>query len=140
MLGNGGGPDAGIGIGIGREAAGRGGGFAADGRGDSDSGVAAVSVFFSGSAGDLSFDAAAGDSGSDVETVFPIGSTTAFSVDAVAAARSELVFESDSRNSGIGCHADFASLQARSVALKLPSAIFSRMADSEKRPANCPFL
>ena len=45
----------------------------------------------------------------------------------------------DVRNSEIGFQEDFASSQARSVGLKLPSAILSRMADSEKRPANCPF-
>ena len=46
---------------------------------------------------------------------------------------------SEARSSGIGCQADFASFQARSAELKLPSAILSRMEDSEKRPANCPF-
>ena len=45
----------------------------------------------------------------------------------------------DARNSEIGCQDDFASSQARSLGLKLPSAILSRIADSEKRPANCPF-
>lgn len=45
----------------------------------------------------------------------------------------------DARNSGIGCHEDFVSFQARSAELKLPSAILSRMADSEKRPASWPF-
>ena len=45
----------------------------------------------------------------------------------------------DVRNSEIGFQEDFASSHARSVGLKLPAAIFSRMADSEKRPANCPF-
>ena len=43
------------------------------------------------------------------------------------------------RNSEIGCQEDFASFQARSPALKLPSATLVRMSDSEKRPANCPF-
>jgi len=43
------------------------------------------------------------------------------------------------KNSEIGFHADFASSHARSVALREPSATFSRMADSEKRPAYCPF-
>ena len=45
----------------------------------------------------------------------------------------------DARNSEIGFQADFASSQARSLGLRLPSATLSRMADSEKRPANCPF-
>src|SRR5205814_9965878 len=43
------------------------------------------------------------------------------------------------RNSAIGFQADFVSSQARSAALRLPSATFSRMADSENRPAYCPF-
>jgi len=47
--------------------------------------------------------------------------------------------DAEARNSEIGFQEDFASSQARSLGLKLPSAILSRMADSEKRPANCPF-
>jgi hypothetical protein len=43
------------------------------------------------------------------------------------------------RNSEIGFQEDFASSQARSLGLKLPSATLARMADSEKRPANSPF-
>ena len=42
------------------------------------------------------------------------------------------------RNSEIGFQADFASSHARSLALRLPSATFSRINDSEKRPAYCP--
>src|SRR6266404_4294157 len=51
----------------------------------------------------------------------------------------EVAAGTDARNSEIGFQEGFASSQARSVGLKLPSAILSRMADSEKRPANCPF-
>jgi len=55
---------------------------------------------------------------------------------AFSLAGTELAAGGEARNSEIGFHADFASSQARSVGLKLPSAILSRMADSEKRPAN----
>jgi hypothetical protein len=64
---------------------------------------------------------------------FFTGSDAALSAERVADAGA------DPRNSEIGCQEDFASFQARSVRLKLPSVIFSRMADSEKRPASCPF-
>ena len=112
MLGNGGGPAAGTGIGIaGAAAAGRGGGFdAEDGEG---SGFAGEGVFSAGSDANFSVELTAADMGA-------------------AAGR-------DLRNSEIGCHEDFASSHARSALLKLPSAIFPRMSDSEKRPASCPF-
>src|SRR2546423_2921255 len=60
------------------------------------------------------------------------------SADADAGA-SDFALGKAARNSEIGFHADFVSSHARSVALRLPSATFSRMADSEKRPAYCPF-
>ena len=44
----------------------------------------------------------------------------------------------DAKNSASGFQSDFASSQARSFWLRLPSAILSRMTDSEKRPAYCP--
>jgi hypothetical protein len=113
MIGNGGGPAAGTGVGTATGAVGSGGGFADEEEGE--------------------------DSAVGGEADFSTGSGAGFSVKA-AAEDSDLVFGRDSRNSGIGCHADFDSLQARSAAVKLPSAIFSRMADSEKRPASCPFL
>lgn len=66
-------------------------------------------------------------------------------VDSLAAAgglsltRAELALAADeARNSEIGCQADLPSSHARSARLKVPFAIFSRMADSEKRPAYCP--
>ena len=52
---------------------------------------------------------------------------------------SDLATGNVARNSAIGFQADFVSSQARSAALRLPSATFSRMADSENRPAYCPF-
>ena len=126
MLGNGGGRDAEIGAGVGVDVVGRGGGFTVKaGRGVSGSGV--ETGFSTGSAAGFSVGTAA-------------NSSADFSVGGATLTDCALVFGSDSRNSGIGCHADFASLQARSVALKLPSASFARMSDSEKRPASCPFL
>src|ERR1043166_6525465 len=59
--------------------------------------------------------------------------------DTDGAAGSDLVSGNTANNSEIGFQAAFASSHARSVALRLPSATFSRMADSEKRPAYCPF-
>ena len=112
ILGNGGGPAGEIGIGIADGVVGRGGGFGDDKGGGRSGSVGAA----------------------DFVTASEAGSSPG-----LAAAVAELVLGSDSRNSGIGCHEDFASLQARSAALKLPSAIFSRMADSEKRPVSCPF-
>ena len=136
IAGKGGGPAAGIGTGIGDGVVGSGGGFAVvAGRGDSGSGI--EGAFSIGATAAFSVDGVK-DSVAG-EAAFSTGSAAALSVDG-GAADSELVFGSDSRNSGIGCHADFVSLQARSAALKLPSAIFCRMADSEKRPASCPFL
>ena len=112
-LGKGGGPAAETGIAMGDGTVGSGGGFA-DGAGSEGS-------------------CASGEAG------FSTGSEISFSLTVTAAADSKFVFGIDSRNSGIGCQADFDSLQARSAALNLPSASFSRIADSEKRPASCPF-
>lgn len=106
MLGNGGGPTAGVGIGIADTESGSGGGF------DTEEGREASGSVFTGSDG---FSGGADDE------------------DAAAASGT------DARNSEIGIQEDFASFQARSAGLKVPSAIFSRMAASENRPANCPF-
>ena len=126
MLGSGGGPDARIGTEPGVDVVGRGGGFTVEaGRRVSGSGV--EKGFSTG--------CAAGFSSGTVAS-----SSADFSVGGETVTDGALAAGSDSRNSGIGCHADFASLQARSAALKLPSASFARMSDSEKRPANCPFL
>ena len=61
------------------------------------------------------------------------------SLSLAGAAGSVFAAGNGARNSEIGFHAAFAWSQARSLALRLPSATFSRMADSEKRPAYCPF-
>jgi hypothetical protein len=115
--GNGGGPAAGIGI------EGRGGGVSrADSAGLSSSVAAALLATPKPGEGRW----AAWDGGSA-------------SAAGAALADIEVVAGTDPRNSEIGFQEDFASSQARSVGLKLPSAILSRMADSEKRPANCPF-
>ena len=69
-----------------------------------------------------------------VETTFSLAGAAA-----VELAATEVAAGMAARNSEIGCQEDVASFQARSVGLKLPSAILARMSDSEKRPANCPF-
>ena len=130
ITGKGGGPAAETGLGIAGVKVGSGGGFAPE-EGVEDSEADGAADFSTGSI-------AAFSTGVSVAALFGADSGPAFSMGA-AAGGSELVLGIDSRNSGIGCQADFDSLQARSAALKLPSAIFSRMADSEKRPANCPF-
>ena len=127
MLGNGGGLAAGVGTGREVDVAGRGGGFPVE-TGRDVSGSATSAVFSVGCAATFSAGTVASSSAD-----FSVGGVTV--TDCALAAGN--VF---SRNSGIGCHAAFASLQARSVALKLPSAIFARISDSEKRPASCPFL
>jgi hypothetical protein len=126
IVGNGGGLDAGVGTGTAVDVGGRGGGFTV---------AAARGVSGSGTSIGFSSGCVAGFS-----TRTLASSSADFSVGGATVTDCALVAGSDSRNSGIGCHADFASLQARSVALKLPSASFARMSDSEKRPASCPFL
>ena len=123
ITGNGGGPDARIGAGAGA-AAGSGGG---PGRGVSAGFASSVAAAL------LATPPAEGGWAASDGGFASVASEDSFSIGAGVAA------DADAKNSEIGFQEDFASSQARSVELRLPSAIFSRMADSEKRPANCPF-
>ena len=126
-LGSGGGPAAGIGI------DGKGGGVAlADSAGFSSSVAAALlAAPEPGEGGWAASDAGSGfdseEEREEAEEEDKDGDESDFAAGKVA------------RNSAIGFQADFVSSQARSAALRLPSATFSRMADSENRPAYCPF-
>jgi len=116
-LGSGGGPAAGIGI------DGKGGGVALEAsRGFCSSVAAALRAASDAASG---FDSE--EAGEEAEEEDKDGTGSDFAAGNVA------------RNSAIGFQADFVSSQARSAALRLPSATFSRMADSENRPAYCPF-
>ena len=122
-LGSGGGPAAGIGI------DGKGGGVAlADSAGFSSSVAAALlATPEPGEGGWAASDAGSGFDSKEAEEEDKDGDGSDFAAGNAA------------RNSAIGFQADFVSSQARSAALRLPSATFSRMADSENRPAYCPF-
>jgi len=116
-LGSGGGPAAGIGI------DGKGGGVALEAsRGFCSSVAAALRAASDAASG---FDSE--EAGEEAEEEDKDGTGSDFAAGNAA------------RNSAIGFQADFVSSQARSAALRLPSATFSRMADSENRPAYCPF-
>ena len=133
--GNGGGPAARTGVGVAGSTAaieGRGGGLGRGVRAGLTSSVAAA-VLATPKPAEGGW--AAVDAGS-------ASAAAAFSLSAAGGletAGANVAVGSAARNSEIGFQEDFASSQARSVGLKLPSAIFSRMAYSEKRPANCPF-
>lgn len=129
VIGNGGGPAGALGV-AGKTAAmeGRGGGVTREASTDFASAAGAALL------GDVSLTGSFRDPISKVPD-----SVVFFSAPAPALPEVELAAGMELRNSEIGFQAAFASSQARSVGLKLPSAIFSRMADSEKRPAYCPF-
>jgi len=118
-LGSGGGPAAGIGI------DGKGGGVALEASRGFCSSVAAA--LWAASDAGSGFDSEEVGEGEEAEEEDKDGDGSGFAAGNAA------------RNSEIGFQADFVSSQARSAALRLPSATFSRMADSENRPAYCPF-
>jgi hypothetical protein len=102
---------------------------------ESDSGSIAGSIFFSASTSPAAAGLAApepGEGGSAFDS-------EAEEEEDNGGAASDVADGNFAKNSEIGFQADLASSHARSVALRLPSATFSRMTDSEKRPAYCPF-